>query len=278
MKYNIMNAKNMVNTTFTSDDKCPCGSDKTFKECCELTYDFMGYNYKEVPVLINKYKTECAGNELNLFSQKEILNAYNEKNGITIRQGLDILENLYILFDKNFKEQSKYSSCKKGCSGKCCDLIVECTPIEAELIRRYIRRNFSKEDIERIQMYNKENIKHMPKYMELKNNEELKNTYYSKNIKCMFLNMNNECSIYDVRPFTCRHHIVFSSPKQCEPGQNEDRYIGSISLLMEMFLRNISKGVYKEEFVMNYFGQIFFNIKALPLWFEEGFGKINFTI
>ncbi|WP_143314232.1 SEC-C domain-containing protein [Clostridium sp. HBUAS56017] len=278
MKMEIMGHNSIKKIAFSNEEKCPCGSNKKYKECCEPLYDFIGYNYKDVPVLLDKDKTKKSIEEIEKFSKSHITNSYNLQNGITIRQGLDILEKLYKLFDEKFELQSQYASCEKGCSGTCCNIIAECTPIEAELIRRYVRKNFNNEIIKKIELYNAKNIKEVPRFKESIINDNLRYEYYEKEIKCMFLDKNNECLIYNIRPFTCRKHIVFSSPKKCMPGKTENRYIGSINDIMEKCVYNISLGVYGELFKIRWIRNYFYNTKAIQLWFENGFGKINFEI
>ncbi len=41
--------------------------------------------------------------------------------------------------------------------------------------------------------------------------------WFDKNQPCVFLTKKYECSIYDVRPLTCRAHFVISPPENCLP-------------------------------------------------------------
>lgn len=38
---------------------------------------------------------------------------------------------------------------------------------------------------------------------------------------CVFLNEEDRCSIYNVRPSACRHHVVFSPPDKCSGGSDK---------------------------------------------------------
>lgn len=41
--------------------------------------------------------------------------------------------------------------------------------------------------------------------------------WFATETPCVFLTEDQKCSIYDVRPSACRHHVVFSPPKRCAP-------------------------------------------------------------
>ena len=43
--------------------------------------------------------------------------------------------------------------------------------------------------------------------------------FYQMNRPCPLLDRNGSCSIYAIRPFTCRVYVSFSSPELCRPGR-----------------------------------------------------------
>lgn len=87
-------------------------------------------------------------------------------------------------------------ACRSGCSF-CCYLNVELCPQEVFLIWEYMHHNFDSSKIKGI------------KFQVYKNSENIKGVSTNKrlqiNIKCPFLNEDNSCSIYEVRPFNCRN-------------------------------------------------------------------------
>ena len=72
---------------------------------------------------------------------------YNKQLSVC-SNGREFLNKIYKLYDEEATNNlKKYASCSKGCSDCCC-LYVECTTIEAELIRDYVQANFPKDDKE----------------------------------------------------------------------------------------------------------------------------------
>lgn len=51
-------------------------------------------------------------------------------------------------------------------------------------------------------------------------------SFYRFNRPCPLLDKNGSCSIYPIRPFTCRVYVSFSRPRYCNPG----RILGDSSL------------------------------------------------
>lgn len=93
-----------------------------------------------------------------------------------------------------------HSSCKAGCS-HCCQMSIQLTPVEAEFIGSKL---------------------HIP--VEIENRYLL--TLDSDFTPCPFLDVNGQCKIYGIRPFTCRTYFSFSKPSDC--GQR-DKEIKTIS-------------------------------------------------
>lgn len=105
---------------------------------------------------------------------------------------------------ETFKDENIPSSCKKGCSA-CCHMEVEITSYEAEILKDLVQAGHEI-DSEKL----------------LKQScRELQDPLWKqgpRNIdsKCVFLNQEGSCSIYEHRPAMCRRHSVSSHAKNCE--------------------------------------------------------------
>ncbi len=87
--------------------------------------------------------------------------------------------------DQIFDHAGKFAACARGC-GHCCHVSVPITEFEA----RYMAENLGIKPVEL-----KQSIRH-------------KLSEYGSHTPCPFL-ANGECSIYEVRPLTCRMHMNF---------------------------------------------------------------------
>lgn len=170
------------------NDKCFCGSGKKYKKC--------HYRINGESKLANIYR------------------AYYE-------------------YDMVCREKGICNNCINGCSRCCKDFffISECEflLILEELIHRganidtYI--NAAKNIMKNINENHPEIIDRMNEYMPT-TNKEIDPSFFIENFdsfdlpKCMFLNSENKCSIYSVRPIICRGYgttetcRVMSNPKQ----------------------------------------------------------------
>lgn len=110
--------------------------------------------------------------------------------------------------------------CQKGCS-YCCHQSIEVFSMERVLIGKYIKDSISRALFSKI----KSNLNNWLDYFDkqTKNKTELamNNDYpafreqiVKDKIPCPFL-VDNLCSIYPVRPMTCRTHFVQNSPQLC---------------------------------------------------------------
>ena len=107
--------------------------------------------------------------------------------------------------DSFAKEKSLKPSCRKGCS-HCCHIQVGTTEREVDLILDYMYKNersFTEDELATLHEQAKYDVNDPHNYM------------IDKNRKCVFLK-NSECSIYPVRPATCRNYFVMSDPKECD--------------------------------------------------------------
>lgn len=121
---------------------------------------------------------------------------------------LELVKEFYQLVDESIKElphdTMKNVKCKKGCA-HCCHVQVIVSLCEAQYILEHCKKNNIALDVEY-----------------LKNQASLREPnhfHFSPFKKCVFLNKNNECSVYSVRPITCRRYFVVTDPELCRMDQ-----------------------------------------------------------
>jgi len=95
------------------------------------------------------------------------------------------LKEVLNMADQIFDHAGKFAACARGC-GHCCHVSVPITEFEA----RYMAENLG------------------IKLVELKQSIRHELSEYGSHTPCPFL-ANGECSIYEVRPLTCRMHMNF---------------------------------------------------------------------
>lgn len=164
------------------NDKCFCGSGIKYKKC-----------------------------HLRINGESKLANIYRAINA----------------YDIACKEKNIYNACINGCS-KCCSdfffiseneflMIVEELLYRKENINNYITK--AKDVMENINKTHPDVIKKLDEYMPTSFNEGLNSEYFKDDFndsdlpKCIFLNENNKCTIYDIRPFVCR---TYGTTKLCE--------------------------------------------------------------
>lgn len=201
-------------------DKCPCHSGKLFGDCCkDKNYEYLslGKNFENRDIIFNNtFNITHYDNMANMGMDK--IFPYSENGDLSVSNAIVLLEYVYAMVDSGISQFEKYAPCKKGC-GHCCSLYLECTAIEAEAIRRHIVKERKEElDI----LFNRinemrENLKTVKNSHELNFDErkELYLNYLLKRESCVFLNEEKACSIYNVRPLSCRKFIVFNSSEKC---------------------------------------------------------------
>jgi len=65
--------------------------------------------------------------------------------------------------------------------------------------------------------------------------------WYDTSTPCVFLDEEQRCGIYAVRPSACRHHVVFSPPENCSPPKNKQTLqFGSEKELVTAYGWNVS--------------------------------------
>lgn len=264
-------------------DLCPCGSGKEFNLCCKnkkYKYHTLGKNFNGDTIVYNQTKNMELYDEITEYAVEKIF-IHNGEGALMVSKGTEMLKDLYEKIDRGIKPFEKYASCKKGC-GSCCSLYLECTPVEAELIRRYIISTRSTEEIEKLNKLVKEKgrVLNPPKNSHTLTEEEKRAqwlSYAEKNEKCIFLNEENACSIYEVRPLSCRKFIVFSDSEKCSVAEEivtpnlAPANIGRLSIdYLSLAITRYSKLSY-----INEKGEKAPVMRCLIEWMKDGFKDIN---
>lgn len=154
----------------------------------------------------------------------------------------EVLIGIYEEFEKWMDEET---ACKKGCA-VCCTQNVSITAVEGELIHRYIR-----EHDKRAWLATKLQKKGVTRRPEMTTNgfaasclqgEDVEPATYGNSDPCPFLE-ENCCTIYEVRPFSCR---CFASTMTCQPGKSaviSETYLSASSAVMQL-IEHLGQGEY----------------------------------
>jgi Fe-S-cluster containining protein len=164
-------------------------------------------------------------------------------------QGVDCLSpsfrELFSLYLANFENyqasilsHNDYSStCKAGCSCCCNHWVEDVNSFEATIICDYISKNYPERipEIIKICESDSKTLEHLERTMnahpdvartpeeQLDQTDLLLSIFYQFKLPCPLLDQNGMCTIYPVRPITCRIYMSFSDPSQCLPEYiNED--------------------------------------------------------
>ncbi len=128
-------------------------------------------------------------------------------------------------------------TCGSGCSCCCNHWVEDVNSFEAAIICDYIEKNFPERIAAIIKTCEKDlkQLEHLEKTMlshpevsrtpddQLDQIDLLLAVFYQFKRPCPLLDNNGRCSVYPVRPITCRIYISFSDPSRCEPEYiNED--------------------------------------------------------
>ncbi|MGF9993203.1 SEC-C metal-binding domain-containing protein [Bacillus mycoides] len=185
------------------NEPCPCGSGLKFKHChiesdnqWEKGLEFYDgkFSYENVSLTLELLKTI-----------REILFKLKSHNSIDEEFGLELLEKLYSTYDPAIEQLQKNAPCKKGCIA-CCFQEVKLQKIEAQRINIHMNNK-----IKKVIKYNLRETKARGKFP-----SSLWTDRQSSLAPCPFLDITKgECSIYNVRPFSCRSYFVTNNPNMC---------------------------------------------------------------
>lgn len=126
-------------------------------------------------------------------------NHYPEKRARYIHRLVDDL-NEYIFTDPKVKS---LSPCQSGCSA-CCHTQVSVTSDEAQLLASRVNERIAI-DRDRLQVQ-----------MAAKNSSAAWYALTFEERKCVFLDQENRCSVYEDRPSVCRTNAVLGEASQCD--------------------------------------------------------------
>ncbi|WML35029.1 SEC-C domain-containing protein [Clostridium sp. OS1-26] len=276
MKENLYSIEKKIK--LQPNEQCICGSGLKYKECCldkNFDYKTLGKNYEGRNITFNSTEINDLYEEISNFLLKDILD-----KELSVSKGKEYLKHLYRNAENGTSYFTKYASCKKGCSG-CCHIYMDCTAIEAELIREYILKNFNEKQIMSLNDKIKETINQIPEYneiLEASNKIDLINKYGAKHLPCIFLSEDNSCSIYDVRPFNCRKLISFSKNSDCMEGDIIVKPNISIDNIVSYSINHLSMNItrYKKLKIYSKDEAEYKSIyKSIQHWFINGFNEIN---
>ena len=144
-------------------------------------------------------------------------------------------------------KNSEYSiSCKRGCSHCCYHWVEDVNSFEAEIIAEYVRK-FYPDRIDLIVDQCTEDVKLLNHIEELTlqkissfRTEEsidpfdlILSVFYQMKKTCPLISENGTCSIYSVRPLTCRIYMSFSDSVLCNPEYQDQEDIATYLLNLE---------------------------------------------
>ena len=229
----------------------------------------LGKNYLGVDMVYNETKTNKIYDEISNLLLKEIA-----VGDLGVSKGKYLLKKIYELYDEGNKEFEQYASCKKGCS-HCCCLYVDCTAVEAELIREYVENNFTEEEKDVFKDKIDKILPLLPTSSEINENSAHALNYLKEKIPCAFLSEEGTCLIYPVRTFNCRKFLTITPNEECANGTHVVKLNPSINNIgmysISMLSMNITR--YKKLSVPN--GSEFKALyKGIPSWFKDGFKEI----
>lgn len=216
-----MNTDN-ENIIINGDSNCICGSNKLFSECCmskNHTYKSLGKNYKNKEVIYDHTEVTNALEKLQNYINLRISTEFNLT--LTKEDALRKLRRLFEKLDKALGPIHKVSSCIQLCSYCCYGMVVSTTMLEYELIKEYMKDNFTSQQIYDFRS-KIENSKSLFHNLIAANGVIAESEYTNSYHPCAFLSDDNKCTIYQVRPYMCRKYLVFSKPRDCSIRGGED--------------------------------------------------------
>lgn len=229
----------------------------------------LGKNYLGENILFSENDTNKIYDEITAILMSEIYN-----NQLSVSKGKEILNKIYKLYDKGNEQFENYASCKKGC-GDCCCLYIDCTAIEAELIRDYVQVNFSDYDKNLFISKIREILSMIPSPDEVKKDDKITSDYLNKKIPCVFLSDEKTCLVYSVRPFNCRKFLSISSPDKCNIGEQVNKINPSINNIGILSINVLSTSVMRYRRLIDENSTDFESLhRAIPLWLQHGFDEI----
>lgn len=141
-------------------------------------------------------------------------------------------------------------SCRKGCMACCCHWVEDVTSFEAQILAEHIRRVMPERighiletcqaDIEAIEALDRHVDDTLRTYgiaraenASIDHTDLLLASFYRFRRPCPLLDSRGLCSVYDLRPLTCRIYVSFSPPGRCDPDYDNEEDIPTCLLDLE---------------------------------------------
>ncbi len=142
---------------------------------------------------------------------------------------------LAVRYQEEVVARSDYTvSCTRGCSDCCNHWVEDVNSFEAAIIADFIRRKMPGrvDDIRRRCISDCHELERLEKLVTIKLQRQqaasgvpsidqvdlLLSVFYQMKRPCPLLADDGNCSIYELRPLTCRIYVSFSDPLRCNPG------------------------------------------------------------
>lgn len=158
--------------------------------------------------------------------------------------------NLFEKYQHEVIQSSPYAvTCKKGCGICCFHWAEDVYSFEGAILAEHIRTNFGpkipsmvkalQQDLAWLQRIKSAVASAMekPDYMKALGKTDpydvVLSGFYQLKRPCPLLGKNGSCSVYPVRPLTCRIYVSFSHPRYCRPAHINDGKAATYLLDME---------------------------------------------
>ena len=126
--------------------------------------------------------------------------------------------------------------CEKGCSA-CCMQAIYINPAEYSIIEKYVEQlgYTEKENLKKKVQEALEKIKKLDIPMKVvdgsqEEQDRINQLFYNCKIRCPFLNQNNLCSIYEIRPCVCWTYRNYKNKEECQKCFNPEHSCAFVSL------------------------------------------------
>ncbi len=132
-------------------------------------------------------------------------------------------------------DEDRTPTCARGCRACCWHWVEDVNSFEAEILADYVRRTYP-ERVEQIVQTCREDVEAIAELdavvarklrereaeireqnARIDNVDLLLACFYRLRRPCPLLNSDGSCSVYPVRPLTCRIYVSFSEPYRCDP-------------------------------------------------------------
>jgi len=131
-------------------------------------------------------------------------------------------------FTKQVFTHRKFA-CKAGCN-YCCHLRVAASPLEIFMIARFVKKNLSGVEIEKLKNKLRQNCQMLVGVSSAQ--------HTAMKMPCALLDSKGRCSVYESRPFSCRRWLSYDV-KPCEETFNSPSGQGEIPLDGEIYALGI---------------------------------------